>query len=85
MRFELAFDSTIHNRQVQLIFDEVWKKSLAKNKLNVVVAITLFIGGGWMLLAGSSLGYLFVSMGLFYLLNVVHVYSHFRKNQKSIF
>ena len=84
MRFELAFDSTIHNHQVQLIFDEFWKKSLAKTKVNVIVAIASFICGGWMVLAGSLLGYLFLSMGLFYLLNVVNVYSHFRKT-KSIF
>lgn len=85
MRFEIPFEADIHRNQSQLIFEQAWKESLAKNKLNLVAAISFLTFGTLMIFMESVLGYILLSVGLFYLLNVVNNYSFFKKSKRDYF
>jgi len=85
MKFEIPFNSAVHEKQMQLLFKEAWKKNLSKNKRNIFSAIAILICSGTMLYLSSPFGYIFAGVSLFYILNITHVYLAYKRNKKEFF
>ncbi len=84
MNFEIPFDSKISAKQYALSVELVFKKNFTKSVKNTIGAgIIIFFG--WLMMDNkSSIGYIFVSMGLFYLVNALNYFWYYNKTSKKL-
>lgn len=85
MKFELPFKEQIYNEQMTLNFNTVWNKNLKKNKKRLIWAIPMILLGGLIIYGENNLGFLFIAIGIHYLINFYDYYSFYKKSKNTFF
>ncbi|MEN9908442.1 MAG: hypothetical protein RLZZ540_1591 [Bacteroidota bacterium] len=83
MTFEISFDENIYRQQIQLTFNNSWKKSLTKHKKEYVTGIILFCLGTVILYGNGNIGIVFVIMGLICIINYYVKYNQYKNAKKE--
>ena len=71
MKFEIPFDEQIFLSQSMLNFDVAWKKNNQANKRRLLWGIPLLLIGIGMLYFDHKLGYMWLAIGLHYLIKYI--------------
>jgi len=79
MTFEIPIDRETAIGQYRLRLNRTFKKNLSRNSLNIISAgVILFLA--WLMISDKkNLGYIFLSLGLFYLFNALHYFRYYVK------
>ncbi|WP_299215725.1 hypothetical protein [uncultured Dokdonia sp.] len=85
MKFELLFIEQIYIEQMTLNFDTAWNESLKKNKKRLIWGIPMIVLGGLIIYGKNNLGFLFIVIGIHYLINFYDYYSFYKKNKNTFF
>lgn len=85
MKFELPFNEQIFNEQMTLNFNTAWKDNLKKNKKRLIWAIPMILLGGLIIYGENNLGFLFIAIGMHYLINFYDYYSYYKKSKNTFF
>ena len=83
MKFQLPFKEQIYIEQMNLNFETVWNFNLKKNKKRLIWGIPTIIFGGLIIYGKSNLGYLFIAIGIHYLINFYDYYSFYKKSKNT--
>ncbi len=85
MKFEIPFNEMIFIDQTNLIFKNHWSKNLKKNRKRLFVGIPMILLGSFIIYLKSNLGYLYLVIGLHFLINFFEYYSYYKKNKKAFY
>ncbi|MUU79904.1 hypothetical protein [Winogradskyella endarachnes] len=85
MKFELPFNEQTYNEQMTLNFNTAWNDNLKKNKKRLILAIPMILLGGLIIYGENYLGFLFIAIGIHYLINFYDYYSYYKKSKNNFF
>jgi len=79
MRFEIPFDPSISAQQYELRLTLGFKKNLFRNGKTLFYS-TIILFFGWLMISDRDvIGYIFISMGFFYLFSALIYFWHYKK------
>ncbi|TRZ42175.1 hypothetical protein [Robertkochia solimangrovi] len=84
MKFEIPFDEQIFKEQMNLNFNTAWNDNLKKNKKQLIWGIPMILLGGLIVYGENYLGFLFIAIGLQYLINFLNYNSHYKKTKQKL-
>lgn len=82
MRFEISFDEIISRKQSEFLFDMHWKEVLKKNKKSLYIGIAAILLGVLIIYGEDNVGFFFIVMGSYLLLNFLNYKRFYNKNKK---
>ena len=85
MKFEIPFDEQIFRNQTTLKFKLAWKEGLKNNRRRLYYGIPSLILGVLILYKGNDIAYLFLGIGIHYLINFYEYYTYYSRNKKRYF
>lgn len=85
MKFELPFNEQIFKEQITLNFNTAWNKNMKINKKRLIWGVPMILLGVLILYGGNNLGFLFLAIGIHYLINFYNYYSFYKKSKKAFF
>ncbi|ULC58413.1 hypothetical protein MBM09_10815 [Flaviramulus sp. BrNp1-15] len=85
MKFEIPFEEQIYKEQMTLNFNTTWSKNLKKNNKRLIWAIPFILLGGLIIYGENYLGFLFIAIGIHYLINFYDYYSYHKKSKAKFF
>ncbi len=85
MTFELPFHEKIYSDQMNLAFNLAWKTNLKKNKRRLYWGIPSLLFGVFQIFLENYLGFLFLGLGLHYLINYFEFYNFYRIRKRTYF
>lgn len=83
MIFEIPFKESVFREQMTLNFKLVWKENLSKNKLSFIASSISILLGIVVIYIGNMTGFIFIALGLHYLVNFLTYYSFYKKSKKK--
>ncbi|KJD31053.1 hypothetical protein PK35_16830 [Tamlana nanhaiensis] len=85
MKFEIPFKEEIYKEQMTLNFNTAWKENLKKNKKRLIWAIPMILIGGLIIYGENYLGFVFIGIGIHYLINFYDYNSYYKKSKTKFF
>lgn len=85
MKYDIPFNEVNFKQQMKLNFDLVWNINFKKNKKNFFWSIGYIILGILIINWKSNLGYIFIAIGLHFLIISYRYYSFYKKNKNRYF
>lgn len=85
MILKTPFNKNILYHQHKLNFDVVWKENLKVNKRRIIFGIISVTVGSLIVFGEDNMGFLFIGLGIHYLVNFYQFWAHYSKNKKRYF
>jgi len=85
MKFDIPFDEQIFKEQMDLNFNSVWNDNLKKNNKRLIWSIPIILLGALIIYGENYLGFLFIAIGLHYLINFINYNSYYRKSKHKFY
>lgn len=81
MKLEIPFNESIYSEQTTLNFNLAWDENLKKNKKRLYWAVPSIIFGAFLTYQENYLGFLFLGIGIHYIINFYDYYSYYKTNK----
>ena len=83
MKLEIPFNENIYSEQATLNFNLAWKENLKNKKKRLFWAIPSIIFGAFLTHQENYLGFLFLGIGIHYIVNFYDYYSYYKRNKTN--
>lgn len=85
MRFEIPFNEALSRKHAKLIFDLHWKELLKKNNKSIFYIVLTILFGVLVVYGNNNIGFIFIALGIHFLMNWINFRSHYNKNKRIYF
>ncbi|KFF07493.1 hypothetical protein [Flavobacterium reichenbachii] len=85
MRFEIPFNEKISREQSVFLFNMHWKEALKKNKNSLYIGVAITLLGALIIYGKNNIGFLFIGIGAYLLLNFINHRRFYNQNKKIYF